>query len=144
MSNGNMSPGVIKPYFNLLLQMSAWFFVFRRCSENEGSLAPVNDNRDVIGKVAALHFRRHPEPMTAIDTKLLASAFSRVFGVLVELITVSQKAIREDPGTNFGGHNQLHRVVAKPEDFAPSPILNFVFLKPVIPFTFLHVFKSPS
>ena len=52
---------------------------------------PANGNWNIVGIVGALYFWRHPEPVSAINTKNTVSALPSMLGYFVEFIVFSRE-----------------------------------------------------
>ena len=112
--------------------------------KNESVLVPANGNWNIVGIVGALYFWRHPEPVSAINTKDSVSALPSMFGYFVEFIVLSPETKKQDPRSDLRHNNQLHRIVANPKGLFPSLILYFICFCCAGPDNFLHVYAPPD
>src|SRR5208283_4033214 len=101
-------------------------YSFRWRRKNESALVPANGNWKIVGIVGALYFWRHPEPVSAINTKDPVPAPPSMFGYFVEFIVLFPEAKKQDPRSDLRHNNQLDCIVANPKGLFPSVILYLI------------------
>src|SRR5579864_8463627 len=106
----------------LFLQIRAWRQMLPLRRETNGIGVLRDRDGCIVGIIGSFHLRRDPKAVAPIKAKRRTAGLARIRVDFMEQVLSIAKTVKENPGANIGGRNQLDYAVGQFVRIVPAAV----------------------